>query len=74
MFKFFVSADQILAFFAQIAYLFEIRHSHLATAGYPAVEMPPKTELTAHQRKRIVSQLVLRGHSASTIEMGRANF
>jgi hypothetical protein len=50
----------MLAFFVQIAYLFQNNNSHLATAGYPVVNMPSnKQELTADKRKQIVSQLML---------------
>jgi hypothetical protein len=43
-----VPTDQILAFLAQIAYLFQNKHSHLATAWYPGVNMSPKPELTSN--------------------------
>lgn len=42
-------------FFAHISYLFENRHSHLGTTGYPEVKIPTKLELTKHKRKQTVS-------------------
>jgi hypothetical protein len=55
----FVYPDQVLASLAQILYLFKNRHFHLATPGYPVVEMPQKPDLTTDQRKEIVSQFLL---------------
>jgi hypothetical protein len=49
----------MLAFFAQIAYLAQNKHSHLAPPGYPVVNMLPKPKLTADKRKQTVSSLLL---------------
>jgi hypothetical protein len=57
----FVSAEQILAFFAQIEKLFAKRYSHLETAArYPVVEMSPKPKLTEDQRKQTLSRMSAR--------------
>jgi hypothetical protein len=55
----FISADQIMAFFAQIEYLFANRYSHSETAGYPVAVRPPKPELTKDQRKKTGSRILL---------------
>jgi hypothetical protein len=64
-----VPDDQIWLFFPQIAYLFQNKHSHLAAAAYPFVDMPSKPELIADQRKQIVSHLLVKEDNLLPIQL-----